>query len=742
VTATKAREEDKNWRSSIDHIKESPGDEKASVHLASASASLANTSNTSLQVESEEDTLKDEKNDSKCHKHAKSESVGSCSSTEQIKQLLDEYTAKAHPLVIEWPRPPRCTLIHLNEEYVAKDAESRNHHPVLFVSFEKDEEHTKGLPSYTPRPGPFPAQIGKPPSTDHCAYEIRNDIEYYPESPSLEDARIRPAESQTLHDERYHGNNSSHIKATAAKEEAMHTSMSLPDQSMQYDGMRQSDLFEPNSRPMQSAPAHIQSFSQVSWAGRTGSGDCQQPGRHASQESYRSQPSGQASYQGTNYFGSGSYRRGEQQSGSLYQPPSPLRSSSGPVRPYKYHGPALSPFRSQFAVRHPSYPPQPQGVVPANPSPRVPSFPYGNGDLENFGFPTGSEMNFDAMKESEILRFTAQSQQYHYSHQPTMDPSRLPTPNQYLGSNSSSMQTSDPYPPSRPASHQSAHVLLPGFSYLEPGNTGLAMENANAFSQSFDALARQLGPEWANHDSARDPALDANYDRLFHSQSQYANANKVVPGPRASPVRGRKPHLVPSASQGQSRALWSDNRSKQGKRPLNGQFSPPKPRMDGKNVVKVLDRYARSGSQQSQGPESATTGGVMEQAPSGSPSLSNVKVAFPAKQNAGSARRESPTPSADSTASNFSDDFILQDGGGKSKSQKRKAKINAKKAKAGAGKRGAAMETDAVKKVAAEEVVKNERDAADARAARVMRRSSGKVGVEAVVEGEAMMSEG
>lgn len=136
----------------------------------------------------------------------------------------------------------------------------------------------------------------------------------------------------------------------------------------------------------------------------------------------------------------------------------------------------------------------------------------------------------------------------------------------------------------------------------------------------------------------------------------------------------------------------------------------------------------------------------MEQTSSGPPS-----VAFRAKVNTASARRNSSdrissAPSLDSEASNFSDVFVINDSR-KSKNKGKTAKAKAsRKARATGGKRGAAKETDAVKTVGVEEAVRNERDAAEARAARIMRRSSGKMEVEAgaevAVESRSMMNEG
>ena len=240
--------------------------------------------------------------------------------------------------------------------------------------------------------------------------------------------------------------------------------------------------------------------------------------------------------------------------------------------------------------------------------------------------------------------------------------------------------------------------------------------------------------------------MEANHRLFLQSKMQYDNDNTVVSGPATGPACGEKTYPMLSASHGESQNQRSDSWPKQGKQPFNGQFSPPKPRMEGKTAAKVLDRYNRAGSSQNRAPESVTTGGFMEHPSSGPPSLSNVKVVFPVQKSAGPARGESSdqissSPSPISTASNFSDDFILNDSG---KSKKKNAKVKARKVKAAGIKRGAAKETDAVKKVAVEEIAKNERDSADARAARIKRRSSGKIeaGAEAAVKGQSMMIEG
>jgi hypothetical protein len=240
--------------------------------------------------------------------------------------------------------------------------------------------------------------------------------------------------------------------------------------------------------------------------------------------------------------------------------------------------------------------------------------------------------------------------------------------------------------------------------------------------------------------------MEANHQLFLQSQKQHGNDNTVVSGPATGPARGKKTYPMLSASHGEPQNQRSDSWPRREKQPFNGQFSPPKPRMEGKTAAKVLDRYTRAGSSQNRAPESATTGGSMEHPLSGPTSLSSVKVVLPVQKSAGPARREScdqisSSPSPISTASNFSDDFILNDSG---KSKKKNIKVKARKVEAAGIKHGAAKETDAVKKVPIEEIAKNEQDSADARAARIKRRSSGKIAAEAeaAVEGQSMMIEG
>lgn len=669
--------------------------------------------------------------------------MGSCTSTEQVEQLLEAYQAQAYPLVVEWSKPPRCALLHLNENQIAEDAESRNHQPVRFPTFEKGEEHAEGLPSYTPRPGPFPAQIGRPPSSAYCAYEICNDIEYHPESPNLEEARIRPAESQALHDERYHGNIASRAQALAAKIAPLQTSISLPNQNMRYDSG--SNFFEPALYHMQSAPAHMQSFAQSPWTGMpVGIGSQQPAKRHSSQETYRSHSSDKAPYQAANYFGSGSYNPGGQPSRHAYQSQSLLRSSSNPMRLQQYDMPPLSSFSHQSAVRYPSHAPQPQEIVPSDTPARRSSYQFGGLGVGNF--PDCPQVNTGATEENEFIDVSSQSQRYHAS-QPTPGPSRQPTPKQYSRSSGAAQQPSGSYPPSRTASRQSSRVLLPGFSAGYHGTEAPTFDTANEFSQSFDMLARGLDPAWPSNGSGagRDPALEVNQPLSRQSQMHYANHYTMPPNPATGPTRGNKicPRL--SAHHGQSQNQPSYNRSRPGQHPFSGQFSPPKPRMRGKYAVKVLDRYNCGGLSPSRTSESATIDGLQEPLSSGTSSLFNEvskglseeyhRVVFPAHQHTGpppthSSDQESSSPGPKSTASNFSDDFILKDSG----TSKKKAKA---KAKAKTAKRGAAKDTDAVR--SSEESTKNGQDLVNNRTARAKRRSNGNIETETETEAEAVV---
>jgi hypothetical protein len=681
-----------------------------------------------------------EKNGATLLDDATSESVGSCSSAEQVKLLLEEYRAQVHPLVIEWPRPPRCTLKHLNEEHVAQDAESRNHHPIRFPIFEKGKIRVPGLPSYTPRPGPLPAQIGTPPK-DYCAYEIRNDIEYHPESPKLEDARIRPANSQDLLIDRYHGNDARRSNPPDLKLEGLRTSISLPDQYVHY-GMGSSS-FEPPPYQMQSAPADMQNFAHVPWTGLAGQVGSQQAGhRYPSQESYCSQSSGNGPGQAAGYFGSGSNSWGGQQPGYRYQSESSLRSLSESVTPLQPCMPVPPTFDNQSAVRNPSF------LTQSHEVPREKFYPVAsNYSIAGYGsgsFPNGLRSHSITMKQTETPGITGQSQQHYASTQPSLAPSRQSTPTPSSGPTSVAQQAPGFCSLSRTASRNSSRVVLPGFSESSYGTEAPTFATANDFSRCYDALTHELGPLWPRHGTGggSDPALEANHDLLLQSRMDHANKKTVARG--LATTRNKRTYPMLSASNGQHQDHQS-HIPKHGILPVSGKFSPPKPRMKGKRAATVLDRYNRGGLSQNRTFENMTTNGFMEPPLAGPPSLFNEvdkkhseehqlpKVVFPADQEPQHPRGDSydqmsSSASQTSTASNFSDDFILKDGG--TSRQKKKARVAvAKKAK-----RRAKKETDnagIVKKENDGHTTKNAQNAAEARAARVNQRSSGKIEAEA-----------
>lgn len=733
MTAAKACQQDKNWRSSIGHCQASPQVDSANGKVNGCSALPTNTSDTEMQSVCAEDA---NKNGATLRDHAKSNSVGSSSSTEQVNLLLEECRAQAHPLVIEWPRPPRCTLTHLNEEHVAQHAESRNHHPVRFPVFEKGTIHPKGLPSYTPRPGPFPAQIGTTPR-DFCAYEIRNDIEYHPDPPSLEDARIQSAESQDLHNDRYLSDNARYLHPPDLDAEALRTSISLPDQHVPY-GMG-NGTFEPTPYPTQSAPADMQTFTHVPWTEVAGKVGSQQPGyRYSSQESYYSQSSGNGPYQAAAYFGSSPNTYGGQQHGYERQPESSLRCSSEPVRPQKSSMPALPTFVNQSAFRNPWYPPPPQGVLREKFYPVASN--YSNRGYDSGSFTNGVRSQSTAVKKIETPGITGQSQQNYASTHPSPAPSRQLTPNPYSGATSVAQQASGSGPLSGAASWQSSCVLLPGFSASGHGTEAPTFATADDFSRSYDDLIRAQGPLFPRHGTGlgNDPALEANYSLSLQSQNDHANHTTIAPGVATGPLRNKKNYPILSAPGGKFQDQRSCTFPKHGKQPFSGNFSPPKPRMKGKHAANVLNRYNRWGLSQNRASEAMTTGGFMEPLPAGPHLMFNgsdkkdceqhqiPQVVFPADEalqhlRKGSYDQLSSSPSQASTASNFSDDFILKD----ARTGRKKAKGNVAGAKK--AKRGAKKETDTTNVVKSENdghTTKNAQNATEARAARVNRRSS------------------
>jgi hypothetical protein len=382
-----------------------------------------------------------------------SESVGSCTPTAQINHLLNEYQAHLHPFVIEWPEPPRCTLIHLNEKSVSQDARSRNHEPIQFTAFAKGKEHSEGLPSYTPRPGPFPAQIGSPPSVAYCAYEIHDDMEYNHHSPKLEDARIYESVASQMsasHNARY-GSAGPVIDAAPSMQgsfvdkENLHTSTSLPGMGFDH-GHADSDL-RPSAYPIQSAPAHVQSFDPALQTGKDGVVGIEQGGKRSfREETYSPKAFGNTPYLGTSYFGASTF--GDQTPRSPCGSLSFARSASGPTSTIQSSLVSSPPFTNHAAVRNPSYPPPPQDVVPQSAS-------YGHSNTHFHGpsprtFSNGPfEVNTDAMKESEILTMRAQLEQYRASSIPSQSASHWPIPNKPSRSSSVSLRGATLHPLTR-----------------------------------------------------------------------------------------------------------------------------------------------------------------------------------------------------------------------------------------------------------------------------------------------------
>jgi hypothetical protein len=596
-------------------------------HGTSEISHVASDRDTDLNFVSESPQLASANTIHAWQRQTESESVGFCTPTAQINHLLNEYQTHLHPFVIKWPEPPRCTLIHLNENSVSQDARSRNHEPIKFTAFVKGKERNEGLPSYTPRPGPFPAQIGSPPSVTYCAYEIHDDIEYNPHSPKLEDARIyEPVALQmsASHNARYGRagpviDTATGLQGSFVDKDDLHTSMSLPRMGFDHDHA-ESDL-HPSAYPIQSAPAHVQSFDPAPQTGNDGCVGIEQVGKRSfSQETYTPKAFGNAPFLGTSYFGSSTFS--DRTPRSPYGSLSFARSANGPTSTYQSSLVSPPPFTDHAAVRHPSYPPPPQEVVPQCAS-------YGHSKTHFHGpspwtFSNGPfEVNTDAMKESEILAMRAQSEQYRASSISSQSRSRWPTQNQLSRSSSVSLRGASLHPPPGTSSHDSSRTLIPGFSGARHGTLAPTFSTADEFTQSFEIVARGDPAREGNYRRWLEMRRDVQTTTELHGSSLVAlNAigSQDVPathesrtqslnfeGSQSSEARSyRHPRKYQANMRPntQRNSRWNPNagqspqiyRPRNGREPpISGQFSPPKPRRKGQSAANVIDRYNRIG---------------------------------------------------------------------------------------------------------------------------------------------------
>lgn len=542
--------------------------------------------------------------------------MGSCTPTAQINHLLKEYKAHLRPFVIEWPEPSRCALNHLNENLVSQDARSRNHKPVQFAAFIKGKEYSEGLPSYTPRPGPFPAQIGSPPSVAYCAYEIHDDIEYNPDSPKLENARVQvpmALPAQASHNARY-GNGGRVIDAVPGLQglfvdkDNLRTSVLLSGTGLDHGDPSGAYL-------IQSAPANIQSFDPPPWTGNYGFVSAGKSGQRSfTQDTYNPQAFGHAPHQTTGYFGASAVN--DQMPRNWYG----LQSFAGSANnstSANHSSPVSPPFADHAPVRrrHPSCPLPPQDVVP-----RSGSFGQSNVYIRGSSPRTSSNsppgVNTDATNESEIMRMGTQSQHHHHS-------STSPQVGSGVIHSSSGKSHGNPlYPQSKLSTDQEDRIVPLGFNRPEHGIPAPTFATAGNFTQSYQKAIR-----------GRDPALEANFMEDMHNSMQratpFAGSPSVAPhvtsgqdfppgneyrmqslsfnGPKSNQTakprgaRSQKPNMRtitqqpstwnPQAVQApQSQVLRNATVP-----PFSGQFSPPKPRRKGQSAATVLDRYSRGG---------------------------------------------------------------------------------------------------------------------------------------------------